>query len=344
MKPPHIILSIWVTLILSSILSVSAAVPSSPPAGMENYPGGKFSTYFSNMVQTGPCATGYVLTGFAASNNADYGKRSCTSLKAIMWSIYGSTAPANTVFNGFKSNGDIDWSPSTWLKSWTNLYYNTVWGNVGIGTSTPTAKLEVNGKILSANTQWVGNVHIGWLWDGFTYSSLVLDGDNDKNWTTNAWLFAHKQSPYAGALLIGKQKTSVQYQTSMSLLDNGNVWIGTNTPTAKLEVNGKIKMTSQTISSDTSDTVATKGYVDANGWWAWITTIVTWSNSACRDYSFATCPSGYTLISGWHEFTGSCWCDEKHRFPVVSKPFSAVTWWVWIECATVRAYAICMRN
>lgn len=35
-------------------------------------------------------------------------------------------------------------------------------------------------------------------------------------------------------------------------------------PTAKLEVNGKIKMTSQTISADSNDTVATKKYVDDN--------------------------------------------------------------------------------
>lgn len=45
-------------------------------------------------------------------------------------------------------------------------------------------------------------------------------------------------------------------------LANGNIGIWTSTPSQRLEVAGKIKMTTQTQSTDSDDTVATKGYVD----------------------------------------------------------------------------------
>ena len=43
---------------------------------------------------------------------------------------------------------------------------------------------------------------------------------------------------------------------------NGNVGIGTTSPTQKLDVNGKIRMRAQTAATDAADTVATKKYVD----------------------------------------------------------------------------------
>ena len=42
----------------------------------------------------------------------------------------------------------------------------------------------------------------------------------------------------------------------------GNVGIGTTSPTQRLDVSGKIRMRARTESTDSSDIVATKGYVD----------------------------------------------------------------------------------
>ncbi|MBN1338661.1 MAG: DUF1566 domain-containing protein [Bacteroidales bacterium] len=57
-------------------------------------------------------------------------------------------------------SGNTSWSTlavSQWTTSGSNIYYNT--GNVGIGISAPTQKLEVNGSLLipSGQSYWIGN-------------------------------------------------------------------------------------------------------------------------------------------------------------------------------------------
>ncbi len=73
------------------------------------------------------------------------------------------------------------------------------------------------------------------------------------------------------------------------------------------------------------------------------TMVVTGPVSACRGASTASCPAGYTVISGGHSFVSSCGCSENHRFPVVSMP-SGNAWVSWTECATSRTYAVCAQN
>jgi len=75
---------------------------------------------------------------------------------------------------------------------------------------------------------------------------------------------------------------------------SGNVGIGTNTPSQKLEVNGKILMSSATESSDSASIVATKGYVDSKvaGVGAASSTS-TWNTSGTNQYSAV---SGYVGI------------------------------------------------
>jgi hypothetical protein len=63
----------------------------------------------------------------------------------------------------------------------------------------------------------------------------------------------------------------------------------------------------------------------------------------CRSpVSVATCPAGYTLIGGGHEFLGDCACSEVFRMSVVNRPSDDGKSWIeWMECSLHRAYALC---
>ncbi len=101
-------------------------------------------------------------------------------------------------------------------------------GNLGIGITAPTEKLDVQGNI----TTTIGN-HIllkqGTLSD---HKGLYLVGDRDNNSENEDIIFGFD----------GNTRESIQEK--MRLTDEGNLGIGTNIPSEKLEVSGKVKATS----------------------------------------------------------------------------------------------------
>jgi len=143
-------------------------------------------------------------------------------------------------------SGTLTWTAVSRASQWTsisdNIYYNT--GNVGIGTTTPTAKLQVVG--------------------GDRNNMLRVESDNNaslslKNTNANAgggeyqlFVTSSNSNPSIAAGSLGlyydHPTTSPGYRLSIN--KDGNVGIGTGMPSAKLDIAGNVKA-SGTITAGT---------------------------------------------------------------------------------------------
>jgi hypothetical protein len=181
---------------------------------------------------------GYVGTGTGANFYNDFWEYMDDNIISIYSSYSSSIAPNNSISDG----------------AWTlfnNNVYNDNTGNVGIGTTTPSHKLEVRGNL------WMGNQQPS---SGFTpindaiylgsprqYLSNTLGDsiDGSFNWLN---LMAH---PFASGILFGTSGPSDTDPHSspnpiMVVRTSGNVGIGTASPAARLDVTGTIKITDGT--------------------------------------------------------------------------------------------------
>jgi len=135
-----------------------------------------------------------------------------------------------------------------WGNSWTSRMMISKEGNVGIGTTSPHTKLDVNGvtrskfSIVSAgNTTEGGQLTLA---DGGQYD---LTGESANAWNIdvfNSRLRFHRSSS-------GEK---------MTITDGGNVGIGTTNPKSTLAVNGTITAKEIKVESGWSDFVFDEGY------------------------------------------------------------------------------------
>jgi hypothetical protein len=122
-----------------------------------------------------------------------------------------------------------------------DIYRQT--GNVGIGTSTPTEKLHVNGNI---GVDWANGRRIIMDYDDSYRQGLVLDAS-----TRTMTLFSTTNDS-GGAIAFntrgGSGSSDTDYGTErMRILKSGNVGIGTTNPNSKLEVLGTTSSHNTTI-------------------------------------------------------------------------------------------------
>ena len=216
-------------------IPIFAAVPSSPPASSIAPNGGYFARYFQNIIGTGNCVAGSIVTGFDATGWSTYGTRVCTGINPLIATFLTTYLPEipGKVFAGIDSGGNPVFVDSNWRMNAGNLFYTG--GNIGIGTSTPIAKLDVRG----------GDAMAAWYNRALTlhanHPTMQFKGISDTNRSAFIWYDAQSTSEALRFWVRGTDDNVWNATLAMSISGNGNVGIGTNVPTYKLHVNGDIR-------------------------------------------------------------------------------------------------------
>ena len=111
-------------------------------------------------------------------------------------------------------------------------------GNVGIGTENPLYKLDVNGTIKTNNLVLPSGSQISMnLADNLTYQGYNI-GHYSFAWMPDSWASGSNTLGLSGH---GGLKFFTQGQFRLGIHSSGNVGIGTETPTHKLDVNGNVR-------------------------------------------------------------------------------------------------------
>ena len=135
--------------------------------------------------------------------------------------------------------GNVDLGTGYWGSNGANIYYNS--GNVGIGTSSPTGKLHS----VQFTDDKVGYFHAAKNNGGANYALYIRDdrgyagvnsGDslNIQSWATG---------DETGNLINVQSYNGTIFSRFVIKNQTGNVGIGKDDPTVKLEVEGDIKAT-----------------------------------------------------------------------------------------------------
>ncbi|WP_409480208.1 tail fiber domain-containing protein [Pseudobdellovibrio sp. HCB154] len=194
-----------------------------------------------------------------ASNEAAGAVNSVIGLTAGAWNAgAGTVARAYGVYVDNASSGPVTTGYGVYIKesAGTNSYgvyqvdateNNFFAGNVGIGVSAPTAALEVRSKVLVSNATNGSNANMAALNSNASdggYLHLRRDG-------TNEWYF--QADPTANNALHIRHG-NLSSAPDMTILQSGNVGMGTSSPATKLNIGGLGAANATALRIDSQDT------------------------------------------------------------------------------------------
>ena len=116
-------------------------------------------------------------------------------------------------------------------------------GNVGIGTTSPAYKLEVNGNFAAGGTSTIGTTYPQLTLNGTTnqHAYLIINRTNyesgiqfQTSGTTKWWMYMPSGNDAALRFYTNQNSSG----DILNLTNTGNVGIGTTSPVAKLDING----------------------------------------------------------------------------------------------------------
>ena len=184
----------------------------------------------------------------------------------------------NSITNYYDSNQMNSYGTSyDWKFSGTNVMRITSAGNVGIGTTSPIEKLDVEGNIRVGvnNGFYINNQNVGIK---RTSNDLVLGG-------------------FGNVIIRSSSTTVVNQAERMRITSAGNVGIGTTSPSYKLDVNGGARAGGVVTYSKNYGSLTTTGYAMAG--------LTSSGNGGSARFTF-TC---FGHVGGYQKIVYSCYND-----------------------------------
>ena len=156
-----------------------------------------------------------------------------TSASYALTASYAANAASG--LTGGTANYIPLWTSAT-AQSSSNLYQSS--GNIGIGTTSPSEKLHVEGSLRINNT----------INANANYTSINQNAYFSSGWNKYASGYARRLEFGAGGFYYsisaagGSAGDAITWTDLLKVTDAGNVGIGTSTPTQTLDVNGNINI------------------------------------------------------------------------------------------------------